>query len=111
MSREVTNSEGLLGGVIIALLVLVVLMSGCATHHPAKEYKVESFTLILMDQHDIRAKYRRDYGKDTPGLSGYCDQKARVIFCDYNEEGTGPNFEHLGHELWHLNELGGRFHP
>jgi len=111
MSREVTNSEGLLGSVIIALLVLVVLMSGCATtpHRFAKVYEIKAYRMVVMERQDIRAKYLRDYGIDIPRIGGYYDETNRILYVDY-DEGDKPNFEHSGHEQWHLPELGGRFH-
>jgi hypothetical protein len=108
MSREVTNSEGLLGAIIMVLLI--VLMSGCATQRPQKQFAVDGFTLIVMEQSAIRQQYKTMYKKDIPGLRGYCDQEARVIFCEWNEDRTAPSFEWLGHEVWHLNELGGNYH-
>jgi hypothetical protein len=110
MSREVTNSEGLLGGIIMVLLVLLTLCSGCAGTRPQRQYAVGGFTLIVMEQQAIRQQYKTMYGKDIAGLRGYCDQEARVIFCEWNEDRTAPSFEWLGHEVWHLNELGGNFH-
>ena len=110
MSREVTNSEGILGSIIMVLLIIVVLCSGCAGTRPQSQYAVQGFTLIVMEQQAIRQQYKTMYKKDIPGLRGYCDQEARVIFCEWNEDRTAPSFEWLGHEIWHLNELGGRFH-
>jgi hypothetical protein len=111
MSREVTNSEGLLGGIIMVLLAVVVLMSGCATtpHRFAKMYDVGPYKMCVMERYDIRAKYLRDYGIDVPRIGGYFDETNRILYVDCGE-GDQPNFEHSGHEQWHLPELGGRFH-
>lgn len=93
---------------IFALICLFVL--GCSTpHNPQKSYAVKDFTLILMDRDMIRKQYKTMYGIDDAYIAGYCDQKARVIFVAYDETGK-PMLDILGHEVWHLLELGGGWH-
>jgi hypothetical protein len=109
------HAETAVSAVILSLLMLislsaVLLCSGCAGTRPQSQYAVQGFTLIVMEQQAIRQQYKTMYGKDIAGINGYCDQEARVIFCDWNDDRTSPDFEHLGHEVWHLNELGGRYH-
>ena len=109
------HAETAVSAVILSLLMLillsaVLLCSGCAGTRPQSQYAVQGFTLIVMEQAAIRKQYKTMYKLDIPGLRGYCDQEARVIFCEWNEDRTAPSFEWLGHEIWHLNELGGKYH-
>lgn len=78
------------------LAILFCVCAGCASpKRPRMEY-VQPFVLVVMDGDTL---YPR---------RGYCDQKHRFIYVRY--DGDKPDFYALGHEVWHLPELGGRFH-
>jgi len=97
----------------IISIVLAVSCAGCATPHyyGQRSYAVDGFELVVMDRQVIQRQYRLLYGRDLPGIHGYCDQKARVLFVARDIwHPDRPMFECLGHEVWHLFELGGNFH-
>jgi hypothetical protein len=96
---------------IAIMVVLSALLSGCVTRYPVKQYAVGGFTLIVAEQDYIRKVYAHNYGIDLPRIGGFCDQDARVLFVQYDKFDYGrPDFAVLGHEVWHLWELGGNFH-
>lgn len=105
MSRQVTQLELML---ICLICLLGIVLTGCVTKQPRRTYPVQGFTLVVMEQQQIRELYKMMYGIDHPFIQGYCDQKARVMYVSY--AGDKPRFETLGHEVWHLDELGGRWH-
>ena len=90
----------------------VCLLSGCASIIPTPRlYTVQGFDLVLMAQRDIQFQYRMKYGIDLAYIGGYCDQDSRIIYCQYDKFVAGqPDFFALGHEVYHLYELGGNFH-
>lgn len=73
---------------------------GCATpYKPTRVYEVESFKLVIMDSRNL---YPR---------RGYCDMKHRIIYVQWSDVNKDlPRLETLGHEVWHLPELGGVWH-
>lgn len=71
---------------------------GCAIPKYHRVYNVtQDFQVILKD---------RMHFQDL-GVGAYMDGKRLFIPTD---DGVMPDFYYLGHELWHLKELGGRFH-
>jgi hypothetical protein len=71
------------------------------------------FTIILHDSSELRR-----YGSNRFGfaISGYCETNARILHVNYsgNKDMMGkplPDFDTLGHEVWHLIEFGGTWHP
>ena len=93
-------------------LLLVATLSGCAIPMvPQRQIAVDALTIVVADQRNIRALYRQNYGIDLEYIGGFCDQRARVIFVQWDfYETNHPNFYALGHEVWHLYECGGSFH-
>ena len=56
---------------------------------------------------DERQGHRQAGRDDGVGL----DYETRTAYVDYNvHDKSQPNFAFFGHEVWHLPELGGRFH-
>lgn len=81
------------------LPILLLLCAGCATTpvYPRIDY-VQPFLLMTIDG---KAMYPR---------RGTCYLESRTIQVQWEAGTDHPDFYALGHEVWHLPELGGRFH-
>lgn len=83
------------------IVLLLTLLCGCATvkTEPARMIRVsEPFTVVVLPAEMLINK------------RGYCDRAHRIIYVRYNIGDDKPDFYALGHEVWHLKELGGCFH-
>lgn len=107
MSRETTNFECVLMGIILILLAgIVLLCSGCATESFCYEYDVPAHKLRVCSR-DVRAKlYTHPDGRIPNGL---CDTDAKIIWCkptvgNKREPDTQTNW----HEEKHLIKEWGR---
>ena len=79
------------------ILILLLLVAGCSTQPKMTQiYYVPAFTIVVAD------------GSNFAPALGWCDQKNRIVYVKY--DGDMPRLETLGHEVWHLPELGGKWH-
>jgi len=111
MNRQFTNLEELLTLTLLALGVCLTLAcTGCASvNTPLKEHEVKPFTIIVASPEYIQKAWEST--GDMRDVGGFFVYATRTIYVEYNiHDHTQPNFEYLGHEVWHLEELGGRFH-
>lgn len=76
-------------------------------------FKVEGFTLVLKEKEHIRKMVEERLG--ITNAMGFFDGATRTLYvpfsgdCDrFNRE--MPDLETLGHEVWHIPELGGMWH-
>lgn len=83
--------------VLVLLMVLLFLGMGCATAQHDRHIPVQPFTLHVVT--DMTSS-------GFAGYKGYCHE--RDIWVKW--QGTHPDFETLGHEVWHLMECGGQWH-
>ncbi len=104
---------------LLKSLGLVGLLQGCATsHEDIKVYDVDkSFRIILMEKDEINSMYKRMSGYVFRTTAGFIFVNDRILIIPYEEPAQYdankqrlPNFQVLGHELWHLQELGGLWH-
>jgi hypothetical protein len=77
---------------------------GCASPRPDRLYQVQSPVTIVVTE---RERIGRMCGRDTIVGTSFPDVRWIVVPWD----GQHPDFYVLGHELWHLPELGGDYHP
>lgn len=68
-----------------------------------------------MDPQKLQAEYDQE-AKRSIQVNGFAMIDQRKIFVPYSYQrdikgNYLPDFEVLGHEIWHMLELGGRFHP
>ena len=70
---------------------------------PVQRFNVTEFQLVLMDQRGIKFKY-------PDSRIGSANIKDRIIYVPYTLRNgkAEPDFNTLGHELWHL--VYGKFH-
>ncbi|MDO8482646.1 MAG: hypothetical protein Q7S86_02405 [bacterium] len=76
------------------------------------------FTIVIEDPMTLRERIQRELGF-TNGVALF-NKKTRTLYVPYAKEGSleefdfwdrrMPSLESLGHELWHLPELGGWWH-
>ena len=122
MKRELTNFEWLFGlvrlGVSIATLIVLSTLGfvGCASAwKPVKQYEVKPFS-IVMGSHDFINQMRQALDPQAGvEVDGFIHYPSRTVYVPYSikKDDNGndkPDFEVLGHEVWHLPELGGRWH-
>ena len=94
--------------------ILACLLAGCTTWKPVREYHVQLFTLSVGSAEYVQAVWE-SYGNHGKQVGGFMHYPSRTIYVPYSVKPTRrgeakPNFEVLGHEVWHLDELGGRWH-
>ena len=88
-----------------SLVFLTSLFTGaCASPRITREYPVKPFKIFLVEPNKIKCE---------KPCGGY--QIGRELYIPYSlkRDINGqflPDFEILGHELWHLSELGGKYH-
>ena len=98
----------------IAALLLLVALTGCATHPAARYTVTEPLQIVVAPVAEV-ARLAQAYGhpvRDTAfiaygaGADG-CDL---IVVPQHGTDDHGralPNMEALGHEIWHRSELGG----
>ena len=99
------------GCIVIAILCVTIgvqLTTGCATHG-TQEYGVEAFTLVVADRGAVQAAYETYQFHHRQQVSGFYDCYKREMWVERGYGGR-PDFATLGHEIWHLEELGGNWH-
>jgi len=91
-------------------LICLLALTGCASiNTPLKEYDVKPFTVVVASPEYIQTTWEST-GR-TEDVGGFFVYETRTIYVEWNiHDHTQPNFAYFGHELWHLPELGGRFH-
>lgn len=107
----------------ILLLAVCVLISGCASRplpeipsFPAQAFHVKQpFYIVCADQADI-TRIAVEYGMPANTMAAYINiDGTRILYVpwsgyvDVNGKPI-PDFDSLGHEVWHLPELGGQWH-
>jgi len=78
----------------VKYLAAILLLTGCATQRPPKMFTVAAPVKIVVGN----------------SAASFCLPGERIISVPWGMDGK-PDFYKLGHELWHLPELGGHFHP
>src|SRR3990167_9562530 len=97
-------------------LFLLLFGLGCSSPYNAPQrVQINQFELNIMELEELRKVYKETYHGEVPKVLGFCDYINRKLFVPYSDEiddcgHRKPNFEVLGHELYHLQELGGSFH-
>jgi hypothetical protein len=97
----------------IFLLLALLACTGCASYPvPPITYTVDrGFRIVVASPADIQEMWETAAPEDRRSVGGFFDYSARTVYVEYNiHDKTQPNFEFLGHEVWHLPELGGMFH-
>jgi hypothetical protein len=119
MSREMTGTDAYrLAKLVLLGIIAVKLCTGCASlddWHSTKRYHVEAFDIVCTDTDTINKMYQLYPNTPASRIGGFCDMTARVLYVPWSmsKDDHGrlkPLFELLGHEVWHLPELGGRWH-
>lgn len=109
--RETTKLELFMvcAFLFLGIVFLLSCCTGCATQRPPMHYTVDKgFDVIVDTPERIQALWEA-VGNDSRDVGGFINYSTRTIYVEYGRDGL-PNFEYLGHELWHLPELGGMFH-
>ena len=113
MNRQLTNLEGLLTLTLLALGVCLTLAcTGCATPRISPvQYEVKAFSIVVGPASYIQDMWEAKTLGDHRDVGGFFDYETRTAYVDVNIWKTDqPDFAFFGHEVWHLPELGGRFH-
>jgi len=98
----------------IVLLLVLVLQVGCGHVEPDRVYRVtQDFRIRVVNQIKLKEEYYTKYARrDVRGWHNY--QKNEIVVPYSGEKDKFgrplPDFETLGHEIWHLKELGGKWH-
>ena len=117
MKKE-EEQKNLLVIVLIALLdALTGLLTSCSSfgnYRPQRTYQLKPVTIILADYGEISDEYEMLTGY-AGGAYGYAEMDKRCVHVKYSgrKDINGeelPDFHALGHEIWHMRELGGWFH-
>ena len=78
---------------------------------PVCEYDVEAFRVVVGGADYIQDMWEAKNIGDYRDVGGFFDYETRTVYVDVDVWHEGrPVFKYLGHEVWHLKELGGRFH-
>lgn len=99
-----------LNATLVGMLLGAVIV-GCTTGKPTqtRRYNVKPFTVMVMPVREINKKWQEMGGQGY--VLGFCDSTRRVVYVSYYTRGSElPDLEVLGHEVFHLPELGGGFH-
>ena len=98
---------------LICLSILFVL-SACADL-PERHFLVidDKMEIVVMDEAKIITLSKKMTGQERRGL--FVSSNPVRIYVPYSPESDErgnrlPDFAVLGHEIWHLHELGGNFH-
>jgi len=98
---------------MLICLLLVFGIFACASL-PAHRFMVtdENLEIIVMDEEDVLTLARKMLGRAARGLCVFSNPIR--IYVPYSSESDArgnrlPDFAVLGHEIWHLRELGGNF--
>jgi len=118
MSRRnepVASVKELLFLILIVLLISLVMQTcGCSTYRTPVEYSVKPFKVVLAEDQYIQAMWEASGGNSDVAPDGFIDQQERTIYVPFkNKDIHGnpkPDMYVLGHEVWHLRELGGWWH-
>lgn len=101
---------------IIGLAALVLSMTtGCSglSYHPRTYDITHQTKIVLMNKTDLERK-ARTYGRQD--VNGFYVPSERTMYVVYDvgfDDKKGrpvPDMCVLGHEVWHLKELGGNWH-
>ena len=96
-------------------LAFFLLFCGCS-HLPKSRYEVKAFGLNVLALDDLRESLKlRNPDIDYNRVLGYAVPAERELYVPYagKKDDNGkelPDFCILGHEVWHLQELGWFFH-
>lgn len=95
-------------------LSIVIVLSACA-NLPERHFLVinEKMEIVVMNEVEILAVSKKMFGQERRGL--FVGGNPVKIYVPYSPESDErgnrlPDFAVLGHEIWHLRELGGNFH-
>jgi uncharacterized membrane protein YeiB len=91
------------------LLLAVMLLSGCQTIQPRTYRVICPFTITTGDADYIQAEWVRYGGRSNVTVDGFSRPFYREIYVTCDNNGI-PKLDVLGHEVWHLLELGGAWH-
>lgn len=97
---------------IIAIFVL--LIASCVSM-PVKNYSVnEDFDIVIMDEEKVMDTCELFLKKRCKGFAMNLQNKTTLFipYSSYKDINGNylPDFEVLGHEIWHLKKLGYKFH-
>ena len=112
MRQKLTNLQGFVVVVLlIAGAVALSVCTGCATQHYAPQtYEVKAFTLIVGSPEYVQSMWEAKTGRICC-VGGFYEYETRTMYVERDKwHPERPVFEYFGHEVWHLPELGGRFH-
>ena len=92
----------------LLILIGISLQSCAALHRDTKQYSLQPTEIFLMEREDIYKKF----GSSVGGMANLTEHK---VYVPYSEEKDTrgqylPDFEILGKEIWHMEELGGKYH-
>lgn len=74
-------------------------------------YRVEAFNIVVGSSKYIQEQWLLKTNGDNRDVAGFYDIATRTVYVDCNmHDKSKPNFEYLGHEVWHLEELGGLYY-
>lgn len=98
----------------VPAVLLIVFISACSAL-PTKTYDVYNVRLrvVVMDEAEIARKTFELFGSVKGAYILYGNPTTIYVPYgpDLDRRGNNlPDFKFLGHEVWHLNDFGGRFH-
>jgi len=116
MSRRnepVASVKELLFLILIVLLISLVMQTcGCASvpNHVAI-YQVKPYTIVSANPRYIQKMYDRFCPDEKRNEWGFYEPATRTIYVVGERwDRSMPKAYELGHEVWHLRELGGWWH-
>ncbi|MEI8140320.1 MAG: hypothetical protein WCI03_10690 [bacterium] len=90
-------------------IILVLLFAGCDPPIPSKKFVTREISIICVDEANMAAMLaeRVPYDPFAPYCNSYYDAFKGIIYVSWskNKDINGkpmPNFEDLGHEMWHV---------
>lgn len=88
-------------------LLPLLLLAGCATQPEPRLFTLtEPVRIMVLSRADLARFSRQTLGREVEAFSF---PEERIIYVPWN--GNLPDFNKLGHELAHLPEFLGHFHP
>ena len=84
---------------------------------PTREYTLlDDVKIVIMEYNELQKKHGLVYpNRKHIKVNGFYDNSNRTVYVHYwgGKDINGnmlPSMEVLGHEIWHLKELGGNWH-
>lgn len=103
------RAYGLICAVILCIVIATMACVGCAAPRAVQEYGVDAFTIKVASRATIQKEWDKHEAYKRVQVRGFYDEMTRTVWVERGYGGR-PDLFTLGHEVWHLSELGGNYH-